>query len=294
MTDDSDREVFPADAPLLQGLTDEALGQLRRTSQPRCLAAGQVLFQEGDAGDSMYLIIQGSIRILRGGFIMAHRSAGDCIGEMAVLDGRLRSATAQAATACVLLRWSCVAILTVLESWPQLLKNMMRLMSDRLRGELHQRVEDLRQKQAFAVWLKTAKPSPEAPFLVISSEASLRDPLQQIFSGRNLTFLNELSEIDDYLAHRHRFAQATLPQAIFLDRNHESLADVEAKLKEAPVTAAIPGFLFEFVPKTAGSAAEMDPLKYAIIRQAPGDFRFFWILNPDAAATPPASPAPGS
>ncbi len=62
------------------------------------LAPGEILFNEGDKGDAMYLIREGKIKITKGRGadekVLAVLKEGDFFGEMAIIDGSPRSATA--------------------------------------------------------------------------------------------------------------------------------------------------------------------------------------------------------
>jgi len=70
------------------------------------LLAGEVLFSEGDAPTTAFLIESGDVdvAISIGGrpIVLSHLHAGDLLGEMAVFDGAPRSATATAISDCVL------------------------------------------------------------------------------------------------------------------------------------------------------------------------------------------------
>jgi CRP/FNR family transcriptional regulator, cyclic AMP receptor protein len=85
--------------PLFASLDDAAARALRDLLEVRSLPAGTQLFKAGDAGDAMYLIEDGSVRI----FIhdedgqevtLAELAGGDFFGEMAIIDGKPRSASA--------------------------------------------------------------------------------------------------------------------------------------------------------------------------------------------------------
>ena len=71
------------------------------------LNPGEVLFNEGEQGDVMYLIRQGKIKITKGKGeeekVLAVLKEGDFFGEMAIIDGSPRSAGASAATPVSLL-----------------------------------------------------------------------------------------------------------------------------------------------------------------------------------------------
>lgn len=72
--------------------------QEKKFGQEKKLMPGDVIFKEGDKGNEMYLIKSGSVKITKkiGGKekVLAVLSEGDFFGEMSVLDGSLRSASA--------------------------------------------------------------------------------------------------------------------------------------------------------------------------------------------------------
>jgi CRP/FNR family transcriptional regulator, cyclic AMP receptor protein len=85
--------------PLFSGLGAEAIGSLARLCQTRRLPAGQTLFVKGDPGDALYGVRRGQIRIETGTsagerLTIEVFGAGDLFGEIAVLDGRPRTADA--------------------------------------------------------------------------------------------------------------------------------------------------------------------------------------------------------
>jgi len=91
---------------LLQGVTVfEALAadDLRRVAQvavPRRFAAGQVIFREGDASDTCYVVRRGHCRAVRENIdgrtiALAHFGPGDIFGELAMFDDERRSATVE-------------------------------------------------------------------------------------------------------------------------------------------------------------------------------------------------------
>jgi CRP/FNR family transcriptional regulator, cyclic AMP receptor protein len=94
MTLDAIRSV-----PLFASLDDEAAGELRALLRTRDVAAGAALFRSGDDGDAMYLIESGRVRITitdddKKTITLAELAQGDFFGEMAIIDGKQRSADA--------------------------------------------------------------------------------------------------------------------------------------------------------------------------------------------------------
>ena len=94
MTLDAIRSV-----PLFASLDDGAAGELRSLLRTRDVNAGTTLFRAGDIGDAMYLIENGRVRISvsddeRKQIVLAELARGDFFGEMAIIDGKNRSADA--------------------------------------------------------------------------------------------------------------------------------------------------------------------------------------------------------
>jgi CRP-like cAMP-binding protein len=87
------------DVPLLTRLAEEDLRALAAHGKVQRHPAGAVIFQEGDPGDSLHIVIEGDVRIavLSGSgeeATVAMLGPGEFVGDLALLDGRPRSATA--------------------------------------------------------------------------------------------------------------------------------------------------------------------------------------------------------
>src|SRR5689334_16774018 len=68
------------------------------------LSANATLFNKGDIGSSMYIVYSGSVRIHDGEKLIVKREEGQVVGEMALFDADLRSASVTAISDCLLLR----------------------------------------------------------------------------------------------------------------------------------------------------------------------------------------------
>ena len=87
--------------PLFNSLSDSDLESLSECVRLQSLKKGQTLFRKGDEGSSLYIIKQGTIKIvlpsrLGDEVIVTIFSEGDFFGEMALFDGKPRSADALA------------------------------------------------------------------------------------------------------------------------------------------------------------------------------------------------------
>jgi CRP-like cAMP-binding protein len=93
---------------LFSGLKQPALELIAKVATEETHALGTMIFQHGDAGDKLYLILDGKIRISRnvagmGEEALAILGPGQVFGEMALLDESPRSADARVHDRCRLL-----------------------------------------------------------------------------------------------------------------------------------------------------------------------------------------------
>lgn len=125
---------------LLAGLPEADLAALSTRLVPRRLEAGERLFGEGDAGDAIYLLTEGSVSALdRGrGQRFVSFSPGMCFGETAVLDGRGRTADARADEASTVFELPAALLQELQRDRPAVAalvyRNLAMHLSERLRG----------------------------------------------------------------------------------------------------------------------------------------------------------------
>ena len=82
--------------PLFQGLSDRGLASVAELAAEVEFPDGAEITREGDAGDAFYVVISGHLDISQGGHSIARLGPGDFLGEIALIDGRARTATATA------------------------------------------------------------------------------------------------------------------------------------------------------------------------------------------------------
>ena len=124
--------------PLFASLGDEAAQSLRDLLTVREAPAGTLLFRYGDAGDAMYLIEDGRVRIhLRDAYghdmTLAELAQGDFFGEMAVVDEKPRSADATVIEDARFAILSRDDFLSFVRKNPDVALSMLSAVSDRLR-----------------------------------------------------------------------------------------------------------------------------------------------------------------
>src|SRR5215510_1291844 len=128
---------------LFSGMVPTELDALEHTAQVKTFKAGRNIFQEGDPGDGLYLIVDGKVQItcLLGQdqrTVLSQLGSGDFFGEMAVLDSQPRSATATAETDTRVYFILRDDLLKVLERSPSLAANLVGEFSQRMRDFNHQ------------------------------------------------------------------------------------------------------------------------------------------------------------
>jgi signal transduction histidine kinase len=125
---------------LFAGIEAEVLRDMRYGMQMLRFDKDEVVFHEGDAGDSLYLVGTGSVRISKKGRAGGQETLGviepgNFFGEMALLDGQPRSAMAIAAEPTLLAGVDDEVFQHLLELAPSRLHlNFLRLVSQRLRN----------------------------------------------------------------------------------------------------------------------------------------------------------------
>jgi CRP/FNR family transcriptional regulator, cyclic AMP receptor protein len=133
MTIDNLRQI-----PLFESLDDNAAGELCKLLETLDCEADKVLVRAGDAGDAMYVIERGKVRICVQAtdgheLTLAELGRGDFFGEMALLDGQRRSANAVVAEEARLAVLSRAHFLSFMRSNPNVALEMLTALANRLR-----------------------------------------------------------------------------------------------------------------------------------------------------------------
>jgi NTE family protein len=133
-----DLQAKMAGLPLLDGIERGLLEKLAQEFAWFNLPGGQVLFDEGDKDDALYIVLSGRL----GAFVrneevkdtfVRHMLAGETVGEMALLSGEPRSATVAALRGTELLRLSKAGFAMLTSEHPKSLRVITDLLVRRLR-----------------------------------------------------------------------------------------------------------------------------------------------------------------
>ncbi|MBI5460561.1 MAG: GGDEF domain-containing protein [Gammaproteobacteria bacterium] len=157
---------------LFEGERADLIDWLLPHCQLRQLAPGCVLLTPKQTADRIYLILQGEVEVRvgrHGGQLIATLGSGQCVGEMSVIEGMPPSAEVIARGACTAITIEGAALRTLLDHSQVFARNLLRLLSRRLRHD-NQLVRQSLESQA------------------LSEQDARRDPLTGLHNRR---WLNE-------------------------------------------------------------------------------------------------------
>lgn len=100
----------------------------------RLVAAGQTIFDAGETGFEMYVLIVGQADVLVGKEVVESAGPGAILGEMALIDQMPRSATAVARSDCHLLPIDMQRFDALIQKSPDFARHVMKVMADRIRN----------------------------------------------------------------------------------------------------------------------------------------------------------------
>src|SRR6476620_10529787 len=124
--------------PLFRHLDEAAQDQLCSLVATETFLAGARLFRAGDPGDALYLIQSGRVQIRLGDtegneIVLADLRSGEFFGELALLDGKPRSADAVVVEEASLAILSRAMFLSLMEARPAIALPLLSSMTHRLR-----------------------------------------------------------------------------------------------------------------------------------------------------------------
>jgi CRP/FNR family cyclic AMP-dependent transcriptional regulator len=94
---------------------------------------GHALFREGEVGDTMFVVLDGAVEVVRDARVVETIGAGGLIGELALIDTAPRSASAIAATPCRLAEVGKREFTFLVQEHPTFALQVTSVMAERLR-----------------------------------------------------------------------------------------------------------------------------------------------------------------
>jgi|GEM_PF-3397838 len=120
--------------PIFDSVKEEQLVDVAERAEPVELEAGITLFQRGESGNAMYVVVEGRIKAHIGGETLAELVPHDVVGEMAALDPEPRSANVTAIEPTLLLRISNQNLRYLIDLNPSMGLGIIKVLCGRLRA----------------------------------------------------------------------------------------------------------------------------------------------------------------
>jgi len=109
------------------------VAELAPLMQQKEVEQGTLIFEEGEQGDCMYIILSGEIEIHKGKTMLAVLKEKEVFGELSLLDAETRSASATAKTDCLLFKIDQEPFYELIESRPEVAMGFIKILCKRLR-----------------------------------------------------------------------------------------------------------------------------------------------------------------
>ena len=180
--------------PLFAGLDPSELGDLEAVMRRKEFDAGQVICHEGEAAESLFVIVDGFARVLHDDQPVARLRRGDVIGEMSLVSGEPRSATVVAAVPSTVYELSRYGVAALIAEQPRILENLTRILTDRL-VTTTARVADSRARGEAVTLALSEKAASSLPDVIAATEAASPRPVAVLDVRDSLDALETLDEL---------------------------------------------------------------------------------------------------
>ena len=114
---------------------ESALADVASTLQEIHLDEGQELFAKGDTGSSLYIVVEGSLRVHDGTRTIATLGSGEVVGELAAIDPEPRMASVTALEPALLLRMEHLELYELITQYSEVSIGILRVLCRRLRNK---------------------------------------------------------------------------------------------------------------------------------------------------------------
>jgi CRP/FNR family transcriptional regulator, cyclic AMP receptor protein len=122
-----------ASVPLFRGMTNKELREIARATVELQVEQGREFVTQGDVGREAFIIVEGTADVVRNGKSIAKLGAGDCVGELALLDHGPRTTSVVAETPLTVLVLGPREFSGLLEEVPTLSRKIMEALASRVR-----------------------------------------------------------------------------------------------------------------------------------------------------------------
>ena len=131
-----EKVLFLKSIDLFSQIPGEDLAQIALISSEETRDQGDEVFAEGEAGDALYLVVDGKVRVHKQDRVIAELGERECFGEMAILDAAPRSATVTATSESNLLKITREDFQEIMSEKPEIAMGIIKVLTRRLRDAI--------------------------------------------------------------------------------------------------------------------------------------------------------------
>ena len=128
-----EKTIFMKGVDLFRDISGEEVSHVAQIAEEIEYGSEQTIFDEGDVGDSMFIIVDGAVRIHKGDKELAVLSEGKFVGEMALLDQEPRSASVTSTEETTLLEINGEDFYDLMASRMEIMQGIVKILTQRLR-----------------------------------------------------------------------------------------------------------------------------------------------------------------
>ena len=122
--------------PIFASVPEGQLVDLATIAETVDYDAGDIIMNQGDLGTSMYIVVNGRVRIFEGDKDLAEHGTRAVFGELAALDPEPRAASVQALEDCTLLRLDGESLYDLMSGNKEVTRGIVRVLCDYTRQNL--------------------------------------------------------------------------------------------------------------------------------------------------------------
>jgi CRP-like cAMP-binding protein len=119
--------------PMFARTSEELLAEIAAIIEEVDVRAGATVFEKGDVGESMYVVVAGRVRVLDGDAELAVLAEKEVFGELALLDPQPRSASVKAIGDVRLFRLDGETFSQLMANNPEIVRGVLHVVCERLR-----------------------------------------------------------------------------------------------------------------------------------------------------------------
>ena len=128
-----EKTIILKSVDLFKTIPAENLSRISQITEEVQFEANTPIFAEGDYGDSLFIVVNGNVKIHKGDTELVTLGKGSCLGEMALLDDEPRSADATVTEDSILFQIEQEGFYEVMGSQSDIMEGIIKLLTGRLR-----------------------------------------------------------------------------------------------------------------------------------------------------------------